>query len=386
MIKNYLITWLLSVKRQKGFMLLNFSILVASMIVLTVLIGAVRIMSGNDILKEDNGKLYILEWSDNQGKWQTSFDTDQLGKINEISRPSVVCSMGTNFSCNMIKKGKQSSFNIVSINKPFSEILNAKFISGNNFTDKHFEKGGQFAIISQKIANYYFGETDVIGNEIVISNRGYTVIGVFRNLPENKEYEADVYTAGPTPYELPSVACVILRVDSGKEFADAGTMLNKHMKSIIKDGALFRLTSLQDKKSQTLESIILGSTLMFVFAFLLPALLLSNLTIHRMESRLNELGIRKAFGADKKTIYWQLIAENLVFTLLAGIVALCIGQLLISSLYYGVGIQGNWFSLTLPSDLYFLILLAFILFGVITGIIPARLVSRQSIVCSLNTK
>jgi ABC-type antimicrobial peptide transport system permease subunit len=385
MIKNYLRTWLLSIRRQKGFMLLNFTILVASMIVLTVLIGAARIKDLGGILKEDGGNLYTLEWCDNKGEWQTRLDVEQVKKINEINLPGVVSTMGVFNTFNLVKKGKQRNFRLVPINKPFSEILNVDFIAGNNFSDKHSGKDKRFVIINQKIAYFYFGETDVVGREIVLSYKGYTVIGVFRNLIENAKYDADVYTTGPASYESPSVNYAIIRFNSKKDCVEAEKTLNKHLKNISVEGPSYRLSPFQGKK-QDLESVLFGGTLLFIFSFLLPALLLSNLTIHRMESRLNELGIRKAFGADKKTIYWQLIAENLAFTLLAGIIALFIGQFLISSLYYGAGVRGNWFSLVLPAELYFLIFLAFILFGIITGIMPARKVSRQSIVCSLNVR
>lgn len=356
------------------------------MIVLTILVGVVRIISRNDVLKETKGELYSLEWCDNEGKWQPGLDAEILKKINEINLPGTVYTMRHRYSFNLIKKGKQQSFNFAAINKSFSEILDVEFTSGNSFSDKHLGESRQFVIISQKIANFFFDEKDVVGREILIAQRRYTVVGVFRNLIENNEYGADVYTIGMAPYVSSVVASTLISVDSKESLSEAETLLNKHIKSNLKDGASFRLTSLQVKKLANLDSIILGSILMIVLAFILPALLLSNLTIHRMESRLNELGIRKAFGADKKTIYRQLITENLIFTLVAGIVALFIGQFLIYSFYYGAGVQGNWFSLILPSDLYFLILFAFVVFGLITGIIPARKVSRQSIIHSLNTK
>ena len=385
MIKNYLRTWLLSLKRQKGFMLLNFTILVASMIVLTVLIGAARIKSQYNIIKEDGGKLYTLEWCDTRGKWHTEIDTDLLGDINKMNLPGVFSTMGIYNSFNLVKKGKQRNFRSVPINKPFSEILKFDFIAGSNFNDKHLGKDNRFVIINQKIAYFYFGETDVVGREIVLSYKAYTVIGVFRNLMINAKYDADVYTTDQAISESRSVNYAIIRLNSEKDCAEAGKTLNKHLKNTIINCTSFRFTPSQEK-NQDLESVLFGGMLLFIFSFLLPALLLSNLTIHRMESRLNELGIRKAFGAAKKTIYWQLIAENLAFTLLAGTIALFIGQFFISSLYYGAGLRGNWFSLVLPAELYFLILLAFILFGVITGIMPARKVSRQSIVCSLNVR
>ena len=55
-----------------------------------------------------------------------------------------------------------------------------------------------------------------------------------------------------------------------------------------------------------------------------PALNLSSMVASRMERRLPEMAVRKAFGAKRRTLLAQVIMENLVLTLVGGLVGLCL--------------------------------------------------------------
>ena len=63
-----------------------------------------------------------------------------------------------------------------------------------------------------------------------------------------------------------------------------------------------------------------------VIAILLfvPAVNLSGMTLSRMRRRMAEIGVRKAFGATGGELIRQVFFENLVLTLLAGIVGLAL--------------------------------------------------------------
>lgn len=55
---------------------------------------------------------------------------------------------------------------------------------------------------------------------------------------------------------------------------------------------------------------------------LVPALNLSGMISSRMERRLPEMGIRKAFGATGERLFSQIVWENLLLTCLGGIMGL----------------------------------------------------------------
>ena len=72
--------------------------------------------------------------------------------------------------------------------------------------------------------------------------------------------------------------------------------------------------------------------LMLLVLLLVPALNLSGMIASRMESRLAEMGVRKSFGAGRGTLLGQVMWENLLLTLLGGVLGLVVAWL---ALYAG---------------------------------------------------
>mgnify|MGYP002138284482 FL=1 len=65
---------------------------------------------------------------------------------------------------------------------------------------------------------------------------------------------------------------------------------------------------------------------------LVPAVNLTGLTSSRMRKRISELGVRKAFGANRSTLINQVLIENLLLTFIGGIFGLLISYSLILGL------------------------------------------------------
>ena len=81
---------------------------------------------------------------------------------------------------------------------------------------------------------------------------------------------------------------------------------------------------------------MLPFTLLILIFLFLPAINLSGLVTNRMEARRPEMGIRKAFGAKRRTLLKEVINENLVLTLCGG----AVGWVL-SCLYISMACQSN---------------------------------------------
>ena len=60
----------------------------------------------------------------------------------------------------------------------------------------------------------------------------------------------------------------------------------------------------------------------FVILLIVPAINLSSMTQSRLRQRVSEIGVRRAFGSTRMELIGQIVAENLVMTLLAGVVGL----------------------------------------------------------------
>lgn len=59
-----------------------------------------------------------------------------------------------------------------------------------------------------------------------------------------------------------------------------------------------------------------------LFFLIIPAINLSSMTQSRLRQRVAETGVRRSFGSTRGNIMWQVLAENLVLTCIAGLVGL----------------------------------------------------------------
>lgn len=141
------------------------------------------------------------------------------------------------------------------------------------------------------------------------------------------------------------------------------------------------------------------AALLLVF-LLVPVLNLSGLNSSRMEKRLPELGIRKAFGATRTVLVRQVVTENFLLTFLGGTVGLTTSYLLVyflshwlvpSSILYNITDMsaqlGDAVGVT-PAMLFNVrifigALLAVLLMNLLSSLVPAYRFTRKNIIDSL---
>lgn len=138
---------------------------------------------------------------------------------------------------------------------------------------------------------------------------------------------------------------------------------------------------------------------------LVPLLNLSGMVGSRMEARLTEFGTRKSFGAGPRSIIAQIAGENLLMTILGGVLGLLLswliialftqqinalvpGNVLVESYTYRVPESGGFFDFRdfFNVGLYALLLVILAVLNMISAFIPALKVIRRPITESLNYK
>ena len=294
----------------------------------------------------------------------------------------------------------------------FFKVYQFNFVYGRPFTQEeclnennYIENATMPAVISRDIAEQTFGkDVDPVGKTL---NYGFLIriVGVieptssimeesfgqlFLALDQEAEQVIVVLKEGCTVKDLEKELAEIARKrsvsDKEYDYSIISTLLPHAQMKMSEDGVAMSWSS------------ILKSLFPKVFVLLLvPALNLSGLVAARMRRRLAEMGVRKAFGAKRRTLLTQVITENLVLTLCGGFVGLVITWLLLyvfrSWLFFAVG--NTAFTLPEPtvdgemlfSPLIFVIGLAVcIVLNLMAALIPAWLSLRNPIVESMNEK
>ena len=241
------------------------------------------------------------------------------------------------------------------VDPAFFRIYAFRFLEGSPFTDSDLQSGIRTAVITDDLARRLFGTTQgVVGQSFSLSYISYRVCGVVRGgsyltsesyaqvyLPYSVD---DRYRKSQTdlfPY-VGSFRLTFLVKDNAQakalqaEVKDVTRRLNLEHKgqwemNLWEQPTTHALSVFQEYPAQ--EFSFWGKVryfgLMLLVLLLVPALNLSGMIASRMESRLAEMGVRKSFGAGRNRLLSQVMWENLLLTLLGGVLGLVVAWLAI---------------------------------------------------------
>jgi putative ABC transport system permease protein len=139
-----------------------------------------------------------------------------------------------------------------------------------------------------------------------------------------------------------------------------------------------------DDPAKSYSDFIWAVTLMISLFCAVPLTNLVNLNIGRIIDRSAEIGVRKAFGANNNNILVQIITENIVLTLIGGALGLTITIVIMhfANTYKWIG----ELHLIINFTVFLLSLFVTLVFGILSGYLPAMKMAKSSIVESIKYK
>mgnify|MGYP003976058253 CR=1 FL=1 len=276
----------------------------------------------------------------------------------------------------------------------FWEIMDFKFIEGKPFNDEDVKNINQVAVINEATKEKYFGEESALGKFIEADWKKYKVIGVVKDVPIIRILAyGDVWVPisntkeDITSYSLDGDYQAILLARNKQDFPKIKAEFQKHLAQVefmddtydsIKGGTdtLLESTSREmfgfdDAKVHLLFFIATGLMILFM---MLPAMNLVNININRIMERYSEIGIRKSFGASSITLVGQFIVENIILTLIGGLIGLILTYIVLTIFNLSNIIPYAHFNMNFR--IFGFALLITLLFGLLSGVYPAWRMSR----------
>ena len=310
------------------------------------------------------------------------------------------------------------------VEAPFWRIFNFDFIDGHPFNDNEEKSLSPIVVISRSLAMELFADCKVTGQQVNINNKNFTVVGVVEDvtsitpntsaamyIPMSLKPEENLYLNEEQATNTLLGNCKIYA--TAKSVGERET-LKKEIENIIE-----RLNADNEKYTHRINTHIeniygkdalrkfLTEIAIMIAAFLLiPALNLGNMIFSRMENRMVEFGVSKAYGATNKSIAGQILCENMVLTLIGGTLGLLLSiaivncteewiihlydtEELISTDMYMTKMLGTP-QLPVASlfnvPLFIATLLLCMVINIVSAFIPLAAALRHSIVYSLNKR
>lgn len=291
----------------------------------------------------------------------------------------------------------------------FWGVFDFRFINGQAFTHTDFASGIPVAVVSETVARNLFGSVDVIGEEILLNFISYRICGVVK---EVSQAAADAYAQVWVPYtthaslvaitpleNLTGYFSTYILVPQGGSFETVCNELARQTAAYNATKNDYQVNFLSNPLTRldiTMGSTNFGKKVSFwqffattgsllLFLLLVPALNLTGVTQAAVQKRKSEMGVRKAFGATFGKLMAQVLWENLVMTLIGGLVGLGLSFVFLG-LFRSILFTGET---TLQSDMLikpgvFIAALFFcLLLNLFSAGIPAVKAARSKIVNAL---
>ena len=410
MLKNYIkIAWKV-LQRRKFFTFISLFGISLTLMVLMVLTAFIdHLVSPNYPEVNRDRSLYItyaaMTTANGNGSWNGGSGFHFLDKyVSTLETPERIAMASLEpRAVDAFYKNNRLKLNLKTTNADFWEVMEFDFKEGKPFNRQQLEAGEKVAVINEKTRKGYFGNrTDVVGETIEISLEKYRIIGVVRGAPITRIFSsADIYVPYTTSTTLMRDKNLIggfggvLLANNVSEFPEIQAEFNAIIPKVVLPDEWKDFETAAEPYLQNFLRIF-GATRNFsvspfylflgLFAFLfmaLPAINLVNINVSRIMERSSEIGVRKAFGAASSTLVYQFIIENLIITLLGGLIGILLAVIAIYMLNNS-GLIAD-LDLALNLKVLFISLIVCIFFGLMSGVLPAYRMSKMNVVAALKT-
>lgn len=280
---------------------------------------------------------------------------------------------------------------LIAADSTIFRIFTMPFVSGDQATALNSPNS---VVLTSKLASKYFGEEDPIGKTIMLENKlPVMVTGVMKDLPRNSNFSFEAIL----PYSLQDELRVRLSTSWGDNSIFTYVLLqngavaetvNKKLTEVVLEHnpetttkfMVFPLLDIhlhqQFGYGQNNGPVIAVYvfTLIAIFVLVIACINFINLSTAKAAGRAKEIGIKKAAGADRKTIFIQFMLESLLQVFISLVLAMLISGLLLNAFN---NLSGKNFTLADILNLKFIIgfICAGLFAGIVAGIYPALYLS-----------
>lgn len=298
----------------------------------------------------------------------------------------------------------------------FWNIFNFRFLSGKPYGEEEVQSGIMDAVVSESVARRLYGTTEVVGRTVEISYVPYTIRAVVRDvsllaesaygdvwLPyttDNSLYDngSDRLVGGFRCYILTSSSADFDAIHSEAE-ANIARLNESQSTHLLKIGGgpdthLGDLAREDAFSEPNVRELVMKYVIIVLVLLLIPAINMSGITQSRMRKRMAEIGVRKAFGATRSELLTQVLYENLLQTLLGGVLGLFFSYasvLLLSDWLLDTGTASMGIGRTFVNAemmfnplIFLYAFLACLALNLLSAGIPAWRASRMRIISALN--
>ena len=302
-------------------------------------------------------------------------DIKKIWYKNSLSATLSVGEVSASVSCTAIEYG-------------YLEMYGFQLENGNFFSVSDVEEGMQKIILSHDMAEQLFPDGNALGQKIMLVvdkvTFGFKIVGITKDQTTGMETGTAFIPRGFYSKKIkpnPSADSVLVQVTSQEKSSPMVQTLTSYCKNLTGTDSV-RVNSMKtmiEQVSKITETMSLLLAAVAAISLLVGGIGIMNIMIVTVTERRQEIGIRKALGANQKDIMQQFLIESASITVIGGILGIIFGILISLVLEY---IKGMSFALSFQACIVSFVFSLFV--GIFFGINPALRAAKLDPVVALS--
>jgi putative ABC transport system permease protein len=238
-----------------------------------------------------------------------------------------------------IPGGQERDALVLGVSAEYYWVRNLETLTGRFLEDNDIETRGKVAVITQTLATTMYGSTSAaVGQTIKLAGLPFIVVGTFRERIDTfgqSEITDDSilipYTTARFFTTTDTVKQLYFSVTDPSDIPAASAKIqhilqSRHRpESVYKVDNLTELLAVAGRIANGLTAVLL---LVAVLTLLVSGVGIMNIMVATVNSRIREIGIRKAVGATNAEIRAQFLTEAVLISLIGGLIGIVIGMAL----------------------------------------------------------
>lgn len=228
----------------------------------------------------------------------------------------------------------EESPQVVMGNQDYALCNNFTIARGRNISQLDIENYGQVCILGSKMASSLFNYVDPLGKDITINGIPFTVIGVFeekdpQNMSGMDRYILTPYTASRVLNKNMDIKAFVAKAKDSASTNKAVGLIQSYLDSALGqgNGNAYTMNQIQDDMAEQdkMQQRFLGGIAAISLA--VGGIGIMNIMLVTVTERTREIGIRKAIGAERKSIIAQFLIEACMICGIGGIFGIAAGYI-----------------------------------------------------------
>ncbi len=288
-----------------------------------------------------------------------------------------------------VGSGRERDIVVLGVSPEYLWVRNLQVLAGRFFDGEDDQARSKVATITERLAIELYGGQDIaVGHIIKLSGLPFTIVGTFRERVETfgmSELASDTILI---PYSVSryftgsdAVKQLFFSVADSADVPRATQDIQRVLKSRHRPESVYRVENLTQLLSVAAKSANALTAVLMLVATVTPLVSgvgIMNIMLATVNSRIREIGVRKAVGATRRAIRVQFLTEAMFISLSGGFIGMVIGLALPFSV--------RWFtSYRIPISGLSVIVAIVVssLVGVLFGTVPASRAAQLDPVESL---